>query len=402
MNRTYRKRIIGIILLVAVLVALFFPLQEYFANRITHNHLRLKGFYLEKPNTLDVVVMGSSEVYYGYFANEAYRNTGVTSYPYAFAHNPVTFWKYELKEILRKQKPKVLVVEVNGAGYGNPPKPNSKNIGKIGKKKNKSGGKYKLYSELAMSILRDSMPESDNKRQMLEDLSRFRKENELDRHLPFLKFHGQFYDNMSSDLSKMEKRGYSSMKGIFSRISRRTQKKETSIPINIKSESVDPLAEKYLREFIKISKQMGVKNILFVRFPHKITDKKGVQRYQRYLRVKEIVEDSGCEYKDFTTLRNEIGISSNKDFVDREHLNANGARKFTKFLSKYIKDKYKLKKSVLPKTEEIKWNRGVKYIDAYYKYYNDYPGKHTRLNMLFKTFPESTSVLKGLREYMQK
>ena len=253
-----------------------------------------------------------------------------------------------------------------------------------------------------MSILRDSMPESDNKRQMLKDLSRFRKENELDRHLPFLKFHGQFYDNMSSDLSKMEKRGYSSMKGIFSRISRRTQKKEISIPINIKSESVDPLAEKYLREFIKISKQMGVKNILFVRFPHKITDKKGVQRYQRYLKVKEIVEDSGCEYKDFTTLRNEIGISSNKDFVDREHLNANGARKFTKFLSKYIKDKYKLKKSVLPKTEEIKWNRGVKYIDAYYKYYNDYPGKHTRLNMLFKTFPESTSVLKGLREYMQK
>ena len=83
-------------------------------------------------------------------------------------------------------------------------------------------------------------------------------------------------------------------------------------------------------------------------------------------------------------------------------MNANGARKFTKFLSKYVKDKYKLKKSVLPKTEEIKWNRGVKYIDAYYKYYNDYPDKHTRLNMLFKTFPESTSVLKGLREYIQK
>ena len=142
MNRTYRKRIIGIILLVAVLVALFFPLQEYFANRITHNHLRLKGFYLEKPNTLDVVVMGSSEVYYGYFANEAYRNTGVTSYPYAFAHNPVTFWKYELKEILRKQKPKVLVVEVNGAGYGNPPKPKSKNIKNKEKKKNKNGGNY--------------------------------------------------------------------------------------------------------------------------------------------------------------------------------------------------------------------------------------------------------------------
>ena len=64
MNKKYVKRIIGIILLAAVLVASFFPLQEYFSNRITHNQVRIKGFYLEKKNSLDVIVMGSSEVYY--------------------------------------------------------------------------------------------------------------------------------------------------------------------------------------------------------------------------------------------------------------------------------------------------------------------------------------------------
>lgn len=404
MKKIYKKRIIGIVLMLAALAALFFPLQEYFGNRITHNHLRLEGFYLEKPGSLDVVVMGASEVYYGYFANEAYRNTKVTSYPYAFSHNPVTLWKYELKEILRQQKPKVLVVEVNGAGYGREPKIKHKKSRKIKRKKIKkvSGRKRKLYSELAIRILEDNMPESDNKRQMLKDLSHVRKDSMLDKCIPFLKFHGQFYDNMSEDLSEMRKRGNASMKGIFSRVGWRKQKKEIEVPRDLKSIPMDPTAEKSLKEFIAVSREMGVKNVLFVRFPHKITDEKGIINYQRYLRIKEVVEASGCQYADFTTLREEAGISSEKDFVDREHLNANGARKFTTFLSRYIQAKYRLKSTVLPKDEKEKWDKGTKYIDAYYKYYNDYPKKHSKLKMLYKTFPESISVLKGLKEYMQK
>lgn len=400
MNKKYVKRIIGIILLVAVLVASFFPLQEYFSNRITHNQVRIKGFYLEKKNSLDVIVMGSSEVYYGYYANETYKNTKITSYPFAFEHNPVSLWKYELKEILKNQKPKLLVIEANGAGYGNIPKAGKPKV--KSDVKNNIKGKYKLYSQLPISILESSMPDSENKRQMLRDLAFARKKRKLDRYVPFLKYHGQFYDNMSCDLSDMEKRGYSPLKGVFSRVSAHKQHKEKILPPNTKPGLLDPLAIRHLKKFIKLAKRMGVKKILFVRFPHKVTDKKGVDKVRKYLRVKKIVEAAGCDYADFTFLRDEIGISAKRDFVDREHLNANGARKFTAFLSKYIKAKYKLKATKLSADEKKRWDEGVKYIDAYYKYYNDYQRKYDFLRILHKTFPESTSLLDTLKEYMKK
>ena len=217
-----------------------------------------------------------------------------------------------------------------------------------------------------------------------------------------MKYHGQFYDNMSSDLADMEKRGYSPLKGVFSRVSGHKQPKEKILPPNVKPGLLDPLAIKHLKKFIKFAKKMGVKKILFVRFPHKVTDKKGVDKVRKYLRVKKIVEASGCDYADFTFLRDEIGISAKRDFVDREHLNANGARKFTAFLSKYIKVKYKLKATKLSAGDKKRWDEGVKYMDAYYKYYNDYQKKYDFLRILHKTFPESTSLLDTLKEYMKK
>lgn len=400
MNKTYMKRIIGIVLMGAVLAASFFPLQEYFSNRITHNQVRLRGFYLEKPKTLDVIVLGSSEVYYGYYANEAYRNTKITSYPFAFEHNPVTLWKYELKEILKTQKPKLLVIEANGAGYGNIPRA-GRPI-KASGKRNNIKGKYKLYSELPISILESSMPDSKNKRQMLRDLAFARKKTKLERYVPFLKYHGQFYDNMKSDLEEMERRGHSPLKGVFSRINSRRHLKEKKLPRNLKPGLLDPLAIKHLKSFIKFAKKNGVKKILFVRFPHKVTDKNGVQKVQKYLRVGKIVEACGCDFADFTFIRDEIGISTRKDFVDREHLNANGARKFTAFLSKYIKAKYKLKETVLPSRDKEKWEEGIKYIDGYYKYYNDNKKKYGILQLLHNTFNEGTSTLNTIREYMEK
>lgn len=90
MIKKYGKRIIGVILMVVVLITSMNLGGKYFFCMIDHNQLRLEGFKLEKKNSLDVVLMGSSEVYYGYLANEAYRSSGITSYPYAFQINPAT------------------------------------------------------------------------------------------------------------------------------------------------------------------------------------------------------------------------------------------------------------------------------------------------------------------------
>lgn len=407
MKKIYRKRVIGIVLLIVTLVALFIPLQEYFGNRITNSHMRIEGFYLEKKNSLDIGMMGASEVYYGWHSNEAYRVSGLTSYPYALPGNPPSVWKYELKEIMRRQKPKVLIVETNGVAYGNSnlknkSKHKKKKHKKVVKKKNYKSDRGKLYYKLTFSILKDTMPMTENKRAMLKELSKHNKVNKVDKWFPFVKYHGHFYSNMKSEVVGMKKRGYSSMKGIFSKYPLGIKTEEINIPKNVKPMPLDPMAEKYLREFIKIAKEMGIRNIVFVRFPHKITSEKALISYRRHLRAGEIIRKEGYEYIDFTMAREKIGISSDKDFADSEHLNANGARKFTTYFSQYLKEKYKIKKSVLPESEKSKWDEGAKLIEAYYKYYNDYPKKHNKLKLIFKEFTEKNSVMKDLKQYMDK
>lgn len=384
MKKEYKKRIVGIVLLVVTLGAMLVPAQKYFARRTDHNQIRLEGFYLEKQNSLDVVVMGASETYYGYFANEAYRSTGITSYPFSFQYNPVTLWKYELREILKRQKPKVLVIEVNGAGYG------------IGY------DKHKLYSESAIRILSDSMPMSDNKKEMINDLKHVRKDDAASYYWPFLKFHGQwFYDNMRLDILSMNRKGYSPLKGVFSKIRLKPHNREIPIPKYNASVSMDPTAEKSLKEFIKICKKSGIKNVMFVRFPHRVTNGKQLWRHQRYLGIGEVIRKSGYEYLDLSRTREEIGLLPDKDFVDTEHLNAHGARKLTRYLANYIKDKYKLKPTKMSEEDKSKWDEGVRYLDAYYRYYDAYPKKHSALMTRLKRFSDSWALMKELVPYLK-
>ena len=51
---------IAAVLLPAVLMILFMPVNDF------GDAPRIRDFYLEEPNSLDVVVMGSSEDYTGY------------------------------------------------------------------------------------------------------------------------------------------------------------------------------------------------------------------------------------------------------------------------------------------------------------------------------------------------
>ena len=52
-----------------------------------HNKIRLDGFYMEEKNSLDVVLLGASEVYTAFSSSLAYDEYGFTSYPYAIEAN---------------------------------------------------------------------------------------------------------------------------------------------------------------------------------------------------------------------------------------------------------------------------------------------------------------------------
>ena len=165
MKKIYLKRLVKILSLVLVVAAIVGVSQEYYMTNSSNTAIRLRGYSLEDPESLDVVVLGASEVYSGFNAPEFYKKTGVTSYPYE--GNPATLWKYELKEILHTQIPKLLIVEMNGAVYD----------------------EDMLYKEASIRYLSDNMTLMKEKRDLV---SRYGSEDPLSYYFPIMKYHGEW------------------------------------------------------------------------------------------------------------------------------------------------------------------------------------------------------------------
>lgn len=82
---------------------------------------KIRDFYREPEQSLDVVILGSSEVFTGYSAPMAYENFGFTSYPFAMSSNRSLLYASQLKEIYSRQTPSLVVVEITPCLYTEPP-----------------------------------------------------------------------------------------------------------------------------------------------------------------------------------------------------------------------------------------------------------------------------------------
>ena len=116
-KRKYMKRAAKILSLVLALVLCIGFLQEYVLCRGSHDRGCVKGFYLEDKDSIDVVLIGASEIYSGFSSCYAYGEFGYTSYPVATSSNIVPNFKTQLKTAIREQHPGLIIIEVNGILY---------------------------------------------------------------------------------------------------------------------------------------------------------------------------------------------------------------------------------------------------------------------------------------------
>lgn len=71
----------------------------------------LDGFYAEPKDSLDVVILGSSQAAMGFSPMELYEEYGIRSYMISTGGQPSASTYYWLREMAKTQKPKVVVVE---------------------------------------------------------------------------------------------------------------------------------------------------------------------------------------------------------------------------------------------------------------------------------------------------
>lgn len=73
---------------------------------------KVKGFYEEPENTLDFVFIGSSQLYASIAPNVLFDEYGITSYDFCANEQPLWISYYYIKEALKHQKPKAIVLDV--------------------------------------------------------------------------------------------------------------------------------------------------------------------------------------------------------------------------------------------------------------------------------------------------
>lgn len=337
-------------LLLAILLTVAF-LQEYVLCHADHNRERIKGFYLEDKDSVDVVLIGASDVYAGFSSAYAYEKFGFTSYPFATQSNIISSYKSQIKTVIEHQHPKLIVVEINGALYSDD---------------------KQLEKEANFRNYIDNVPLNSAKVQAVKE---YAPENEIEYYLPIIKYHSVWNDfpaGIKWNISIMQDnlRGYNLLKGVKNKagVYKPDEKiYNSSLKKNTKRKPLSVKSEHYLRELLDYCRSENITNIVFTRFPHAVTYKQ-IARFKRTNTAGDIIAEYGYDFLNFEKDFDDTGLDTAVDFYNPDHMNVYGQKKFTEHLGGILRDKYGISESELTASQKSEWDKSVEYYEAYFKY----------------------------------
>lgn len=334
-SKNIKKNFFGTITFVMLTAIVFGVVQVYLDYVDPVNTASVTGFKKEQENSLDVVVLGASEVYAGYCPVIAWEEFGYTSYSFANAGMPGSLYKSMIREVLNKQTPKVLVIEVNGFLQQDWYYDRSLNLKgwidsiedpkqqELAVKEATDGENFDLYNMSSLELNHNNwkMPAKCAGSFYAKAISLFQRESYL-----------KGYSTKAYNIKENDKDEEEEKKLYFTRKSK-----------------------KYFEELLTFCNDQGIENVLFVRFPHM----KKISNSRAFDEIRKMVEEHGYTFINFETQRGQMDILSGEYFYNSEHLNIFGTQKMTKSLGKYLVNHYDLSTN---HSDEIKkqWNKSLK------------------------------------------
>lgn len=279
---------LAFILIITGLGYLFAPKYAPDIDAGTHLEKSSKAIFNEDKNTVDFVVVGNSETYTSISPMEIYNEYGYTGYVSGIPGMRIQDVYYNLADIYKTQKPKVVLLEVDATFryYG--------------------GG----VKQLQMTA-----------------------EGWLKRIFPIFENHNRWKNIINSSLYGYEKfvtekdplKGYN----YRTRIKKYTPKdwmKETTDVAEMRK-----VNKKYLDKITKICKENGSQLILYSSPAPKNWN------YSKHNFIEQYAKENNIEYVDMNLAVDKIGIDWSKDAWDNgDHLNVTGAMKTTKYIGEYL------------------------------------------------------------------
>lgn len=349
--RTIIIRVGKILSLVFAILMTIEILQHFVFLNWDSNSNRVRQFYREEPNSIDVIFVGASELCTGFSPAQAYKEKGFTSYLFSVDLNQAANYASEIREIQKTQSPSLYVIDVSLLvdEYSSD------------------------FIEPAFRRYWENIPWSSEKMRLLQENISY--DMWLSYIFPIVKYHENWPDlrtcrNNIRGVWSFDKRGNSQLRGVVTRTNIFTDGLEVDLCSEDDVLDLRETNEKYLINLLDYLKEAKIENVLFVMFPHRISNNERaeiqVDRLKSGNKAGEIVSRYGYDFINFEYLQKEIGLDFNHDFYNNEHLNVFGMQKMTSFLSEWLCKEYSINGRIVSADVQKTWNESVECIDLFY------------------------------------
>lgn len=305
------KKLCSTLFLLCMLAGIVTVLGRATLNRTDAGCIQLADFYELEEDTVDVLFVGSSHVYYSIHTCNLYDDYGIAGYLLASPAQPVWISYYFLREALKTQSPGLVVFDVCTL--------------------------YKKQSDMGAASWPSliSMKPSRDKWQAIRAVNQ--EEKLLDAVGAFFSFpyyHTRYDELTRRDFENTKRVRYHGYKPDFQVISRQELEQWSDVDRTDfdKMEPVSERTEFYLRSLIRLCQEKRIP-LLFVNSPY-LNQTEEKQKAYNY--VFAIAKEYGIPFLD-SNFVGEMQIDFSKDLLEPSHLNYYGSVKYTDYLAKWMK-----------------------------------------------------------------
>ncbi|MCR5355874.1 MAG: hypothetical protein K6E63_00570 [Lachnospiraceae bacterium] len=313
-KRVGRKRFIEctvkLIIILAVFVSAYFVLDRIMLIKSEDGIVQMQAYYRQPEGSVDALFVGSSHIFCHINTGVLWDEYGISGFDLAGAEQP--FWNsyYYIREALKSQRPKVIVLDITTPGI-RPIDYQPENwfiTNTYGIKRNSN-----RYGAIKASALSQSFA------RLL---------------IPLNSTHGRCVELTEEDFLNYDDSVY--YKGFDPRETTVVFERPDISGVTERAPLSDKETE-YLKMIIEYVQQEGVP-LLFLSSPYIVTK----EEQEKYNTIFDIADEYGVPYIDGNKLYDEMGLDFENDFAEVLHLNRSGNEKLSSFIGRYLKDNYGL------------------------------------------------------------
>ena len=311
---SFLKASVKVILFCVIFTAIMLFVMCILRFKQQDGTLPVRNYYDLPEDTVDVLFLGSSHIGMNVSTQVLWDEFGIAGYKCWGSTQPIWNTYYYLKECLKYQTPKVVVVDVHGSIFSYDYADYVLQI------KNTMG--LRLSRDKIDAILASS-PKSQWGNMILELPTYHTRYNELTeedfQYFPWIHH---------TDISVLV-----------------NQSQDIVFPFDIldkdattDAEPLAPKEEEYLRAIIELCRDNNV-NLELISAPYQLSE----FEQRRFRAVGELVSEyDGLRFTNYNDIYKECGIDPHQDFLDPGHFNSTGVPKYSRLLAELLKDSYDL------------------------------------------------------------